>query len=235
MVMNRSAAAGTSLSGVLSKKEMNKAVLKFGFWSGMIAFTAAIGFNIAQILQLVRILTYPWDEILIYGFSMCIVIPFVLEMLALHYSVPAAKKFWSHAALIFSTIYAVFVTQNYVVQLATVLPMTLQGAAEEVAILRQTPHSLFWNYDAVGYLSMGLATLFAAPVFEKHGFQKWVKYSFLVHGIFTTPLISFVYFYPNFSEKLLLVGIPWIITAPLAMLMLAILFRKNRESNMEFA
>lgn len=213
---------------------MNKTIYKVGFWSGIAAFSATVGFIFVQILQLFRVVNFPLDEILIYGFSMCIVIPFILEMLALHYAVPAEKKFWSHAALIFTIIYAVFATQNYVVQLATVIPMTLAGNVEKIEILRQTPHSLFWNYDAVAYISMGLATLFVSPVFEKHGFQKWVKYSFLVHGIITTPLIAFVYFYPNFSEKLLLIGIPWIITAPLAMLMLAVLFRKNFENNADF-
>jgi hypothetical protein len=206
---------------------MNKTIYKVGFRSGMAAFLATVGFNIVQILQLIRVFKYPLDEILIYGFSMCIVIPFIFEMLALHYAVPAEKKFWSHAALIFTIIYAVFVTQNYVVQLATVIPMTLQGNIEKIEILKQTPHSLFWNYDAIGYISMGLAMLFAAPVFEKHGFQKWVRYSFLVHGFLTTPLIAFVYFYPDFSEKLLLIGIPWIITAPMAMLLLAVLFWKH--------
>ena len=213
---------------------MNRTIYKVGFWSGLIAFSATVGFNIVQILQLFRVFNFPLDEILIYGFSMCIVIPFILEMLALHYAVPAEKKFWSHAALIFTVIYAVFVTANYVVQLATVIPMTVKGTADQVQILKQTPHSLFWDYDAIGYLSMGLATVFAVPVFEKHGFQKWVRYSFLVHGIFTTPLIAFVYFYPNFSETLLLIGIPWIITAPLAMLMLAIMFKKHYESNANF-
>lgn len=213
---------------------MNKTIYKVGFWAGLIAFSATVGFNIVQILQLFRVFSFPLDEILIYGFSMCIVIPFILEMLALHYAVPDEKKFWSHAALIFTVIYAVFVTANYVVQLATVIPMTVKGTADSIQILKQTPHSLFWDYDAIGYISMGLATVFAVPVFEKHGFQKWVRYSFLIHGIITTPLIAFVYFYPNFSEKILLIGIPWIITAPLAMLMLAVLFRKNFENKRDF-
>lgn len=150
----------------------------------------------------------------------------MLEMLALHHVAPANKKYWSHAALIFTVIYVIFVTANYVVQLATVIPMTLKGAAEEIRILNQTPHSLFWDFDAIGYLSMGLATLFAVPVFEKRGFQKWVRYSFLVHAL-VTPLIAFVYFYPTFSDKLLLLGIPWAITAPASMLLLALMFNKE--------
>ena len=147
-------------------------------------------------------------------------------MLALHHVTPNDKKFWSHAALIFTVIYAVFVTANYVVQLATVIPMKLKGASSQISILIQTPHSLFWDFDAIGYISMGLATLFAVPVFEKQGFQRWVRISFLANAL-VTPLIAFVYFYPEFSEKLLLLGIPWTITAPMAMLLLAVMFKKN--------
>ncbi|MBD0364581.1 MAG: hypothetical protein ICV53_00540, partial [Flavisolibacter sp.] len=135
----------------------------------------------------------------------------------------------SHAALIFSIIYAVFVTANYVVQLATVIPMKLKGAADEIRILEQTPHSLFWDFDALGYIFMGLATLIAIPVFEKHGFQRWVRLSFLANAL-VTPLITIVYFYPVYSEKLLVLGYPWAITAPMFMLLLAIMFRKKRKT-----
>jgi hypothetical protein len=207
---------------------MNKIIYKIGFWSGLIAFTSTIAFTVAQILQLLGVLSYPLDEILIYGFSLCIVIPFLLEMLALHHISPTEKKFWSHAALIFTVLYVAFVTANYVVQLATVIPMTLQGASDEILMLKQTPHSLFWDFDAIGYIFMGFATLFAIPIFEQQGFQRWVRYSFLVHSL-VTPLIVFVYFYPNFSEKLLLIAIPWGITAPVSMLLLAIMFKQDSE------
>ncbi len=146
---------------------MNKTIYKVGFWSGLIAFVSTVAFFIVQLLQVLGVLIYPWDQILIFGFSLCIAIPFMLEMLALHYVAPDEKKFWSHAALIFTVMYVVFVTANYVVQLATVIPMTIKGASDEISILIQTPHSLFWDFDALGYIFMGLATLFAVPVFEK--------------------------------------------------------------------
>ncbi|WP_439483614.1 hypothetical protein [Cyclobacterium plantarum] len=212
---------------------MDQTVNKIGFWAGIIAFGSSVAFVLVQTLQLLRLLSYPYDEILIYGFSLAIVIPFLFEMLALYHATPIAKKIWSHAALIFTVIYVVFVTANYVVQLATVIPMTLEGAEDEIKILSQTPHSMFWNYDAIGYICMGLATLFAVPVFGKTGIQKWVRISFLAHAL-VTPLIAFVYFYPTFSEKLLLLGLPWGITAPLAMLLLAIMFKKGISPNTEF-
>ena len=205
---------------------MNKTIYIVGFWSGLTAFSATVAFVVVQMLQLIGIFRYPWDEVFIYGFSLCIVIPFMLEMLALHYVTPTEKRFWTHAAILFTAMYVVFVTANYVVQLATVIPMTLKGAADEIRVLIQTPHSLFWNYDAIGYIFMGLATLFAVPVFNTEGFQRWVRYVFLAHGL-VTPLIAFVYFYPYFSEKVLLIGFPWAITAPSAMLFLALMFYKG--------
>jgi len=205
---------------------VSSTINKIGFWSGLTAFVATISYGVVQLLQMYAVLSYPHDERLIYGTSLCIVIPFVLEMLALHYITPDEKKFWSHAALIFTILYAVFVTANYVVQLVTVIPMTLKGSLDEVRILQQTPHSLFWDFDALGYIFMGLATLFAIPIFNRSGFQKWVRMAFIANAL-VTPLISIVYFYPDYSFDLLILGFPWIVTAPLFMLLLALMFRKN--------
>ncbi|MDT8427097.1 MAG: hypothetical protein RQ733_14095 [Methyloprofundus sp.] len=208
------------------KLKMKRRIYIIGYWSGLIAFFATVAFYIVQMLQIWGALTYPMDEILIYGFSLCITLPFLIEMLSLHHTVPDEKKFWSHGALIFTIVYVVFVTANYVVQLATVITMTLQGTAEEVKLLTQTPHSLFWDFDAIGYIFMGFATLIAIPIFEKQGIQKWVRYSFMAHTL-TTPLIAFVYFYPHFSDQLLLLATPWAITAPLFMILLAIMLKRE--------
>lgn len=207
---------------------MIHSIKRIGFWSGLFACMATVAYVIVQLLQLYGALSYPMDEMLIYGTSLCIVIPFVLQMLALHYITPEDKKYWSHAAVLFTILYAVFVTANYVVQLATVIPMTLQGQLGVVRVLQQTPHSLFWNFDALGYIFMGLATLIAIPVFKKQGFEKWVRRAFIAHAS-VTPFIAIVYFYPTYSYKLLLLGFPWAVTAPLFMLLLALLFRKNNS------
>lgn len=198
-------------------------IYKVGFISGLLAFVSTMSYCLVQLLQLFHLITYPLDGILVYSTSLCIVIPFVLEILALHYATPLEKQLWSHAAVLCTVIYAVFVLANYVVQLATVIPMSLKGKLLEVQILNQTPHSLFWNFDALGYIFMGLASLFAVPVFEKKGTELWVRRAFLANGL-VTPLIAFVYFYPTFSERLLMIGLPWVITAPGSMLLLAVLF-----------
>jgi hypothetical protein len=202
-----------------------------GYWSGLTAFTAIVAYDVAQILQILGALEFPIDEILIYGTSLCIVVPFVLEMLALHYLTAKDKQFWTHASLIFTTIYAIFVTANYVVQLTTVIPSRLGETSGDIHLLEQTPHSMFWAYDAIGYISMGLATLFAIPALRNFGFERWVRMSFLAHAL-VTPLITIVYFYPTYSPRLLLLGFPWAITAPLFVVLLAIMLRKKQVENL---
>jgi hypothetical protein len=206
-----------------------RTINQVGWWSGLAAFASAVAYDVVQILQVAGVLRFPIDEILIYGTSLCIVVPFVLEILALHYLTSHDKQFWTHGALIFASIYAVFVAANYVVQLATVIPAKLRGAPEAVHILEQTPHSLFWDYDAVGYISMGLATLVAVPALSKVGFERWVRLSLIANAL-VTPLISIVYFYPTYSTTLLFLGFPWAITAPLFMLMVAIMLRRRQVS-----
>jgi len=214
------------LSHVETVDPSRKTTYRLGFWSSLVAFAGAFGYSVAQILQILTVLRSPYDAILIYGFSLCIATPFVVAMLALHYSMPDAKRVWSHAALLFAVMYAVYVNLNYVVQLATVIPRSLQGSLDEIRILDQTPHSLFWDVDALGYIFMGLATLFAFPVFAKAGLEKWLRWFFLANGLVVLP-IAFVYFYPTFSTTLLILGSPWMITAPGSVLLLTVFFKRK--------
>lgn len=200
---------------------MTTKIPNMGCGSGLIAAAATLAFLFVQILQLIGVTTFPWDAILIYATSLCITVPFMLMMLALHYLTDPDKRYWTHAALIFTVIYAVFVIANYVVQLATVIPAQLAGEPEGIRLLEQTPHSMFWSFDAVGYIAMGLAALFAIPALGRQGLERWVRFALMAH-VLTTPLIAFVYFYPEFSNKLLMLAYPWGVTTPTFMVLLAL-------------
>jgi hypothetical protein len=80
-------------------------VPKIGSLAAMAAFAAIVLYGIAQILQIVNALRQPLDGILLYGFSLCIVIPFMISMLALHCVASSETKFRSSAALIFTVMY----------------------------------------------------------------------------------------------------------------------------------
>ena len=204
---------------------MQRGVLRIGFWSALIAFVAGAGYSVVQVLQVLRILVWPTDAILIYAFSFCIAWPFLLAMLALHHSTPDEKKFWSHAGLLFAVMYAGYVTLIYALQLGTAIPLALRGTPNVFLVVDR--YSLFWTLDAMGYICMGLATLFAAPVFAAS--EKWPRRFFVANGLFTA-VITFVYFYPTFSIPLLLLATPWIITGPGSLLLLAVCFACRRRA-----
>jgi hypothetical protein len=177
-------------------------------------------------LQVVGAVHFPVDEILIFGTSLCIVVPFVLEMVVLHYSRPVEVRFWTHAGLIFTSMYAVFGITNYVVQLATVIPAKLSGTIDSIRVLEQTPHSLLWDVDALAYLSMGLATLIIIPALGRRGLERRVRLACMAH-VAATVLAAIVYFYPIYSYRLLMLGLPWSITAPAFMLLTAFALRAH--------
>jgi hypothetical protein len=203
---------------------------RIGFRAGIAAATATVAYDGVQILQVLGILHFPLDEILIFGTSLCIVVPFVLEMLALHYSRPIEVRFWTHAGLIFTTMYAVFGSANYVIQLTTVIPAKLRGAADAVRLLEQTPHSLLWDFDALAYLAMGLATLLILPALRRNGVERWLRVACIAHVV-ATVLAAIVYFYPTYSNKLLMVGLPWGLTAPLFMVLMALTLRTEHSAD----
>jgi hypothetical protein len=202
------------------------AVGRIGFRAGLLAAAATVAYDVAQVLQVVGVLRFPLDEILIFGASLCIIVPFALEMLALHYSGPTDKQIWTHAGLIFTTMYAVFGAANYVIQLSTVIPAKLRGAADTVRVLEQTPHSLLWDFDALAYIAMGLATLMIVPALQHSGAERRARVACIAH-VAATVLAGIVYFYPTYSYKLLLLGFPWGITAPVFMVLLAIVLRRS--------
>lgn len=198
---------------------------RFGYWSALIAFLSGCGYSVAQILQVLGLLHWPWDDILIYGSSFAIAWPFMLAMLALHRVTPAARQLWSGAGLLFAAIYAAYVTLMYAVQLGSALPLKLHGTPNPLYAVDR--YSLFWVLDGLGYICMGLATLFAAQAFDPAA--RWVRLLFFINGCFTA-VIAVIYFYPVFSIGLLLLGTPWILTGPGSLLMLALWFARDARA-----
>ena len=76
------------------------------------------------------------------------------------------------------------------------------GTQGPLSLLNQSPHSLVWDVDALGFIFLSLSTLFAFPVFEKRGLQLWVR-RFLANALII-PLSCIAYFYPGYSVGRLL-------------------------------
>ena len=201
---------------------MNSAAAKLGFYSSIVGFAAAVGYGAAQSLQVLGALTYPLADILIYATSLGIAVPFLLAMLALHELTDAQHRLWSRGALLFAVMYVTYVALMYSVQLSVVIPKSMLRPA--TGLLGVAPQTLFWDIDALGYIAMGIATLFAACALPLRGAGLWAR-RFLLANATITPVIAFIYFYPHFSLGVLLLGLPWLVTAPGSLLSLAFYFR----------
>jgi hypothetical protein len=200
-------------------------VPRLGFWSAIAALAAAAGYSVVQILQLLGWLTFPWDEILIFGFSIGLPVPFVLAMAALHHTVSAERRIWTFCAVMFAAMYAVLVTIVYPTQLAVVIPAKLAGHTAAIQGLTVTSGTFMWVIDGAGYILMGLSTLFAAGAFRADPTRKWLRRFLIANGLID-PVIFAVYVFP----WLLPAGSLWIITATGSLWLLARHFRTESHA-----
>ena len=210
-----------------------KLLYSIGFWAALVAFVGAVGYMVSAFLQIFGVVGDLQDAAIAFGASLLIPVPFLLTMLVLHHTIAEEQQFWTHAAIAFAIVYTTYNTLNYVVQLATVIPAgyswsfeNQQGTQGPLTLLNQTPHSLFWDVDGLGYIFLSLSTLMAFPVFARQGLEGWVRWFFLANGLII-PLFSIVYFYPGYSVPQLLFGLPWGITVPGSLLVLAMFFRRK--------
>jgi hypothetical protein len=212
--------------------ETKKTLVRIGFWAAVTAFVGAVGYIVSAFLQILDVVGPAVDSVIAFSTSLMMPVPYLLAVLVLHTMAREEDKFWSSAAVAFAVIYTTYNTLNYVVQLATVIPAGYSwtfenpsGTPGPLALLNQTPHSLFWDVDALGYVFLSLSTLFAVPLFQKHGLQLWVRRFFLANGLIV-PLFCIAYFHPGYSVGQLMFGLPWGVTAPGSLLLLALYFRR---------
>jgi hypothetical protein len=150
---------------------------------------------------------------------------FLLMILSIHYYAPLAKKIWSHAALVFAVIYAVFISMNYYVQLTLVVPHMIKGETESIKYLLFTPFDSFvYSVDILGYSFMSLSTLFAAFAFTSKGIAKTAKVFLIANGVLI-PFIGLQTYYHPFIWPAAL----WAITFPGASISVYLFFRRSHS------
>lgn len=193
------------------------AALRFGPVAAFAAAAAAIAYDIPQILQLLGVLRDPWDRILIFASSLALAPAFVLATVAAHVAAPRELRVWSLSALALAILYAADVSQVYVVQLGAVIQNDLRGAGQLTAFAACCgPRMPMTAIDLLGYTYMSGSTLLLAPAFPGGNVRRWLRLALIVNGLLA-PLIFGQLLWP----WLIYAASPWIVTFPLAMLLLA--------------
>jgi hypothetical protein len=166
-----------------------QSVYRLGFWTAILtasAAAAALGIAISTaparsgpfcMVDLVdACITYPYTDAAafvpndyLWMYPAFLMGPlFVMVVGCIHHTAAADKKVFSQIALSFAVISAIALATNYFIQLTVVQPSLLKGEVEGLSLFSQyNPHGLFIALEDIGYLMMGVAFLFVAPMFGR--------------------------------------------------------------------
>lgn len=194
---------------------------KLAFWAAFFAAVFSVMYSIFQILSALGVLAGYVSQILIFGTSILIAPSFVAMMACVHQAAPDSKKVWSQIGVLFSVLYAVFVMMTYMTELFVVIPHSMRGEADKVALLAFNPESIMYVIDGLGYTFMCLATLFTVPIYIDTGIEKWIKRMSIINGILGIPIFIV---YTHFQPVLLFFVALWMVTVPGICILLAVRF-----------
>jgi len=193
-----------------------KQVYRLGFWSATITtlLVAVAGITATVSIQ-------PFATIV--GFLLTL--SFLVVMACIHCYASNERKVFSLVGFSFAIVYATLISVNYFIQLTFVR----QSSFDVEIFAMDNPQSMMWVIEVLGYFFMGLATLFAAPVFESRGIERIVKGLFVANGIL--GILTPIGYGLSLPIEILLGGlILWDIVMPLSTASLAILFRRTQRT-----
>jgi hypothetical protein len=202
-----------------------------GFWAAVSATVCSLTYVIAQFAEWFGLLGSqggPTSSSTAFGIYVLLTPSFFLGSsflvltVAIHQWAAPDKRIFSHAAIVFATLYATLISTVYFVQLTLVAPRLARGATAGIEPFLFVPFdSYLYAVDILGYSFMSVATLFAAPIFSGAGLPRIARGFLLANGLLLPFIALQMYFHP-----LIWIAALWAITFPGAMLTLALLFQR---------
>ncbi len=159
---------------------------------------------------------------------------FVVLMASIHGWAPEPTRIFSRIGLAFAVAYAVVIGADYFVQFAVVIPSLQSGEIESLSLFTQyNPHGLFIAGEALGYLTMSTALLFAAPAFAGGGIERAIHWLFVAG--FVLALAAFIGFWLVGGDlvafEVSVLSINWIVLIASGVLLGVVFRRAGRSRN----
>lgn len=228
---------------------------QLGFWASLfmaVAAAAALGIAITTaparsgpfcMVELVgSCVTYPYTDVAafvpleyIWMYpALLMALLFVVVVVCIHHYAAADKQVFSQIALSLAIIAAAAHAINYFIQLAVVQPSLLKGEVEGLSLFSQyNPHGIFIALEDVGYLMMGVAFLFVAPVFGRRAkLERVIRFLFITSSVLAIgSLIVLVLLYGSNLEyryEVAAILVDWI-TLIVAGVLLSVFFKRPEQ------
>jgi hypothetical protein len=160
----------------------SRGAIRLGFWAAILAAACTVAFAVVGVATPARsgpfctsaCVPSPYVDVarfipgdylwLIPGFLLAPI--FVVLVACIHSYAAESKKGLTRIALSFALVYAMVIMVNYFTQFTVVVPSLQSGETQGLSLFTQyNPHGFFIALEALAYLMMTVALLFAAPVF----------------------------------------------------------------------
>jgi hypothetical protein len=189
----------------------------------LLGFWAAVVFTVAVIFSGITA-TAAWKiPSLISGL---ILVPvFTVLMVCIHDYALTERKIFSRLGMLFTVGYIVFIGFNYFMQLTLV-----RQGLYTVPFDMSDSKSIMWVIELLGYGFMGLATLFAAWVFNSGRLEIAVRWLFITNGVL--GIGGMIGYALGLNMNIMYGGLVlWDIIMPISSILLAILFKRAQKNN----
>jgi len=190
-----------------SERAAKENAIRLGFWSALLTSVIAAVFMVVGIATPPRsgpfcgsdCVAYPYTDVAAFipqdyiwlypGFLLAAV--FVVLMACIHSYAANGKKVFSRIGLSFALLYAGVILVDYFIQLAVIVPSLQSGETSGLSPFTQyNPHGIFITFEALGYLLMSVAFLFAAPVFAGGRAERTIRWLFVAS--FVLAIVAFI-------------------------------------------
>jgi hypothetical protein len=227
---------------------LSPSIARVGFWTAWSAAALAVVWTVAALLMALNSPTSSWQGIDAYaasfdGRQMLMLVPvlllaptFVVVMACIHAYAADDAKPWALLGVAFATMYATISSVTYVLQLTVVRQHLLSHETAGLDLLVSVnPGSVARATETFGYVFMSLALLAAAPVFGGGRSERWIRYLFLANGLGLPATAVYIYTMDVLHPIALASLVVWCVSFPVAMGLLAALFRTTPDARLGVA
>ena len=227
-------------------------VWRFGFWTALsMSVLAVVTFAIAfatpprsgPFCTMSSCVTAPYTDVAIFFPrdyvwmypALLLTALFVVFMVCIHQYASDDKKLFSLIGLSFAVMSAALIMIDYVIQLTVIQPSLLRGETDGLSLISQyNPHGMFIALEALGYVLMSVAFLFATPVFAEHNWVERTLHWLFIAG-FTLAMGSLIIlsllYGPNIEYRfeVAVISIDWLVLIISGLLVSSVFNRAGRD------
>lgn len=163
---------------------------------------------------------------------------FVVLLAAVDARAAESGRLWTRVAIAFATAYAVIVGADSFFQLAVVVPSLQAGETAGLSRFTQykftqyNPHGLFIAAEAIGYLAMSLALVFAAPAFDGDRMERAIRWLFAGGSALAIAALAGLWVVGGdlIAFEVAVLSINWIVLSVSGVLLAVLFWRDTRST-----